>query len=124
MIEAEAYHEAVGDLETAVFHGRLDDAAGVAVQERAYRKRVGRPAGQGLQQVAQREAGIDDIFHQQNVFALDAVIQVLGDAQQAGRAAPVGEAGNAQKIDLEWYFDMAREGGERSVERRVGKEGR
>src|ERR1035437_11094221 len=46
-IEAEAYHEAVGDLEAAKVHRDLHDAARVAVQERAYRQRIRRPAGQG-----------------------------------------------------------------------------
>src|ERR1039458_5481050 len=58
-IEAEAHHEAVGDLEAAEVHRNLHDAARVAVQESTHRQRIRRPAGQGLQQVAQGEAGID-----------------------------------------------------------------
>src|ERR1019366_6690102 len=71
-IEAEAHHEAVGDLEAAEVHRNLHDAARVAVQESAYRERIRRPAGQGLQQVAQGEAGIDDILYQEHVLAFDA----------------------------------------------------
>src|ERR1035437_16942 len=111
-IEAEAHHEAVGDLEAAKVHRDLHDAARVAVQERAYRQRIRRPAGQGLQQVAQGEAGIDDILDQQYVFALDALIQILGDAHHAGGAALVGETGDRKKIDFDGNFDVARQRGE------------
>jgi hypothetical protein len=39
-----------------------------------------------LQQVAQGEAGIDNVLHQEDILALDALIQILGDAYYAGLA--------------------------------------
>ena len=48
MVEAKADHEAIGDFEAAVIDGNLDDAAGIAIQERADGERVGSAAGEGL----------------------------------------------------------------------------
>src|ERR1035438_8262196 len=49
IVQAEPHHETVGDLEAAIVHRHLHDAARVAIQKRAHRKRVGRPSGQRLQ---------------------------------------------------------------------------
>ena len=84
VVQAESHHEAVGNLEAAVVHRNLHDTARVAIQKGAYRKRVGRPAGECLLQVAQSKPGVHDVLHQEHVFALDGLVQVLGDAHHSG----------------------------------------
>ena len=56
------------------------------------------------------EAGVDDVFHQQNVFVLNGIVQILGDAHHAGGGA--AEAGNRQEIDLHRDFDGAGQSGQ------------
>src|ERR1035438_580532 len=112
-IEAESHHEAVGNLKTAVIDGHLHDAAAGSIEERTNGERIGRAAGQVLQEVAEREAGIDDILDQQHVLAFDAVVEILGDAHHAGSTAAVGEAGDTQEIHLDRNFDDTVGGGEK-----------
>src|SRR5579864_6747996 len=112
VVEAKSPHKPVGNLETAVVHRNLHNTARVTVEEGAHGERIGSAAGQRLQQIPQREAGIHDILDQQHVFAFNTLVEVLGDSHHARRAAFVGEAGNAQEVDLDRNFNVTRQGGE------------
>src|SRR5580704_6510510 len=80
VIEAAAYYEAVWDFETAEVDRHLRDAADGAVEQGADGDRARGAAGERLQQIACRQAGVDDVFDKQDVFALDGIVEILGDA--------------------------------------------
>src|SRR5271157_728148 len=112
VVESETDHEAVGYFETPVVHRDLHDAARGPVQKRAHRQRIGSPPRQVLQEVAQRETGVHDVLHQEDVLALDGLVQVLGDAHHARGAALVREAGDRQEVHLHRDVDVAGQRGE------------
>ena len=58
-------------------------------------------------------AGIDDVFHQDHIVALDAVVQIFSDAHDSGSAVLVREAGNRQEIDLQGKLYVARQRGQK-----------
>ena len=110
-VQAAAHHEPVGDLKTSIVHRHLNNSTCGAVEERADSQRARLASGQRLQQVARGEAGIHDIFHQQNIFVLNGMIQVLGDSHHAW--STVAKARNRQEIDLERNLDGARQSGQK-----------
>ena len=112
VIEPKAHHEPVGNLKAAIVQRNLHDAARGAVEQGADRERFWSAPGQMLEQITGGESGVDNIFHQQNVLAFDALVQILGDAHQARRGLRIGEAGDSQKIHGQGHGQLARQGGE------------
>ena len=112
VVEAEADDEAVGDFEAAEVDGEGNDAAGGAVEQGAEGDGVGAAAGEGLQQIAGREARVDDIFDQDDVFAFDGIVEILRDANNAGGAGVVREARDGEEIHFHRDGDFAHESGE------------
>ena len=53
--------------------------------------RIAAPAGERLQKVAGGQTGVDDIFHEQDVFILYRLVKVFGDPHQTRRTTPALE---------------------------------
>jgi hypothetical protein len=71
------------------------------VEQSDDRERGRSPHRQQLPEVVERQAGVDDVFDDQDVALLDGPVQVLQEANPlvaAGRSAPV--AGELDEIDL------------------------
>ena len=74
-------HEGVGNLEAEVVGVHVHAPPTRFVQERHYLD-AGRIArAQVLQQIVQRQAGVDDIFYHQDVTAFDTFIQILEEIE-------------------------------------------
>jgi hypothetical protein len=88
-VEAVADVELVRDGEADVPDGQVADEAAVrAVEERGDRDRAGRAQPERPAEVVERQPGVDDVFHDQEVPAADVGVEVLEQAD-AALAAPV-----------------------------------
>src|ERR1700691_2231666 len=80
VIESIADHEAIRNFETAIANRNIREASRRPVEQRANMQAARTARAQRAQQVTQRQPGVHDIFHQQHILVLDAVIEVLENA--------------------------------------------
>src|SRR5207244_1288632 len=86
-IEAVADDEAVRKLEAVVGDGDIEEAAVGAVEEDADLEAGGAAQLEVTVDVAEREAGVHDIFDDEHVAADDALVEVFGEAHGARGSA-------------------------------------
>src|SRR3972149_3014279 len=80
VVEPVTDHESVGNLEADVVHRDFLEAAGGLVEERGDLERLGLARLQDAVEVVEGQAGVEDVFDDDDVQALDGVVEVLGDA--------------------------------------------
>src|SRR5580704_6880467 len=85
VIQAAADHEAVRNFETAEIDRHLCDAPDGTVEQSANSDRSRSAACKRLQQIARRQAGVDNVFNKQDVFVLDGVVKIFSDAHHSRR---------------------------------------
>src|SRR5438309_3201654 len=106
VVEAVADDELVGDREPDVVDRDVDEAPGGLVEQGADPERLRVLAAQVADQVIERQAGIDDVFHDQDVLAFDRRGEVLQDPDQARglRGAPTVRA-HLHEVDPDGHRD-------------------
>jgi hypothetical protein len=98
-IEAVADEELVRDGEADVADGEILDEAAVRAVEQGDRGEGARGSqGERLAEVVERQAGVDDVFHDDHVPACDLGVEVLEQAD-VGVPALVGAGGVARELE-------------------------
>ena len=122
-VEAVADEELVGDREADVAQRQvLDDASVRPVEQRDGGERRGRAERERAAEVVQGQPGVDHVLDEQDVPALDLLVEVLQEARlplAAGVGAPV--ARELDEVDVVEDRQRAREVGEedsRGLQRR------
>src|SRR5205823_167984 len=62
-----------------------------------------------LEEVREREAGVDDVLDHQDVAARDLVVEVLQDPYDAAGVRRGAVRGDGHEIELQWQADVARQ---------------
>src|SRR5215217_2440972 len=107
VVEPVADGELVGDLEADVAGVGLDLAPLGLGQQRADLQR-GRLAGlERSHQVLQRQPGVHDVLHDQDVAALERGVEVLEDPHDAGGVRRGAVGGDGHEVDLARDLDLA-----------------
>src|SRR5688572_26223153 len=81
-IEPIADDELIRDREAGVVHGNLDEPPGRLVEQRADAEGRRVLAAKVAHEVVEREPGVDDVLHDQDILALDAGRKVLEDPDE------------------------------------------
>src|SRR6266705_3275850 len=79
VVQSITHHEPVGTIEPAIPNVQWGDAPDALVQKRADLHRGSLAGGQGGEEIGERQPGIDDVLHDQDVLPSDVVIEVLQD---------------------------------------------
>jgi len=101
-VEPVADEEFVGDSEADVADREILDEPPVGpVEQRHGRKRRRRAQGEGLAEVVQRQAGVDDVLDDDDVPARDLAVQILEqpDARMAALVRARGVARELEEVD-------------------------
>src|SRR4029077_7931524 len=98
----------VGNLEADVAHRHLDQPPAGAIQQGDDLDRGGAPRAQLAQKIVEGQAGVDDVFDQHHVPALDRIVDVARDANPLVRLG-AGVLLEVEVIDHERDLDLARE---------------
>jgi hypothetical protein len=102
-VHAVSHQPRGGYRKAPVGDGDVDEVLGGVDEQRAHLD-AGRAARFNvLYQIAQREAGAHDVFHDQHVLAGDIDVQVFGDAHHAGVAVSVHAKRDAVRLDGDGY---------------------
>src|SRR4029077_3101815 len=107
IIQAIAHHEFVGNLKTDVVRPDLLHAPARFAQQRGHAQRTRLALRNHALQVIDRAAGIQDIFHQNRVQALDAVIQILGQPHLARTARGLAVTRHGDEIERDFQTNLA-----------------
>jgi hypothetical protein len=99
VIHTEPYYEPVGNFKTAVFHGDINQPPRSFIKESAYGYAFGLPFAHDIQQVTECQAGVDDIFDDQNIRSLYRKVQVLGYSNHSRQRLPGRKARDAEEIN-------------------------
>src|SRR5690242_5261656 len=103
-IQAIAHHEFVGNLETDVVRPHLLDARRGLTQKRGHAQRARSALQKHALKISKSPAGIQDVFNENRVEALDAVVQILGQSNLAGTVGGLPIAGHRDEI--QGYFEI------------------
>src|SRR5206468_4042364 len=106
VVESISHDEHVRDSKPDVSKVEVDQPARRLVQQRAHLQRRRLARAQAAQHVVQRQPGVDDVFDDQDVPALDRVIEILEQAHHA-RGIPAGAAGDGQEIHRDREAEVA-----------------
>jgi hypothetical protein len=114
-VEAVSHEELVGNGETDVADGDvLDQPAIRAIEQRHRGERSGLAKRQGAAEVVERQPGVDDVFHDDDVAAGDLVVEILQqpDPRMPAGVAARGVARQLDEVDPMDDVDRAREIGQ------------
>src|SRR6478672_12005264 len=106
-VEAVADHELVRNLEARVADGDVDLAAGRLRQQRADLERRWVARLEHSHQVRQRQAGVDDVLHDEHVAAFDVDVEILEDPDDARRIGRRAVARDRHEVDLAWNRQLS-----------------
>ena len=112
VIHAKADDEEVGDGEADVVRIDVFLAAGGLVEEGGDAEALGVLLEEELAQIAEGEAGVEYVFHDEDVFAFDGLVEVLDELDCAGGAVALAVAGDGDKVKGGVNGDGAGEVGE------------
>ncbi len=112
IVEAVAEHKMVFDGEADVVEGDFDDLVGGLVEEGADANAAWGAGAHIFDEIVHREACIDDIFDDEDVFVVDGDGEVGGHANDAAAAGARAVAGEAKEIADAGQVDVANEVGE------------
>ncbi len=112
VVHAVADDELVGDLEGYVVGFDGDEAALGFVEAGGDLERGGLVLEHEAAEVAEGEAGVEDVFDEDDVLALDGVVDVLDELDGAGGDAGAAVAGDGDEVEGVVDLDGAGEVGE------------
>jgi hypothetical protein len=92
-------NEEIGNGKAYVVCLNLLQAARRLVEQRGDAQGFGMLLKEKFAQVGEGEAGIENIFDQQNILALDRSIEVLDELDRAGGSLPFAIAGGSNKVE-------------------------
>jgi hypothetical protein len=115
VVHAVADDELVGDFERYVVgFNRYETALGFVETGGDFQRR-GLVLEHEAAQVAEREAGVENVFDQDDVFAFDRVIDILDELDGSGRDAGAAVAGDSDEVegvvDLDGAGEVSEEDG-------------
>src|SRR5438128_2488966 len=103
VIEPISYDELIRDFKTNVLQIDFDNAAGAPIQQRADLEGFGISAGEGAEKILECEAGVYDIFDNENILASNILFQVFRNPYDAFTVLAI--TGNRQEIHRERQFN-------------------
>jgi hypothetical protein len=109
VVQAVAHNEFVGDHETDVIGLQIGDAALDFVEKHSDAQVFGTALLKEQQQVFQSEAGIENVFDDENGSALDADVEVLDQFNFAGGIGALAIAGDGDEIERNFAAELLRE---------------
>src|SRR3989338_1171875 len=68
-----------------------------------------------MQEVVERQPGVEDVFHDDDVQVFDGVVEVLGDADFAGRQRALAVAGDGDEIHRDRQIQLPQQVGEKNA---------
>ena len=114
VVHAIADDKEVGDGESDIIGVDLFEAAGGLVKQGSDAERFWMLLEKQLAQVAEGEAGIENVFDDENVFALDGLVEIFDQLDCAGGAIAFAVAGGGDEIkgrvDLDGPGEIGKEG--------------
>src|SRR6185436_7292612 len=93
VIESVAHDEVVLDREADVFHRHLNPAPRRLAQQTRRPQRLGVAHAEDVVQVVQRQAGVDDVFDDNDVASVERQIEVFRQLDLTGRRGALGIGG-------------------------------
>src|SRR6202050_1729834 len=112
VIQAVAHHKFVGDFKTDIVRLHIFNPARRLIQKRGYAQSLRLSLLQNAQEVAQRQASIQNIFDHHNVETLDAAVEVFQNAYLPRRLFSFAVTRHGDEIDRSIQAELPGEGGE------------
>src|SRR3954452_6465891 len=98
VVESVADDETVGTIEADVANAERRDPPDGLVEERAHLERFGLAGPKRGEQVGERESGVDDVLHDEDVPPPDVAVEVLEDPDDAGGTGRASVRGDRHEL--------------------------